>query len=303
MSEKFKILIGYDGSDFADAALTGLQRTGLPDEVEAFVATVAEMWIQMPRSYGGVETSYVDETITGEAESREIAQKAVEKLKADFPQWTVNYGTAVGSPAGILLAKADQWKPDLIVVGSQSRGTIGRFFLGSVAQSLVSNALCSVRIIRQTEENEGKANRIIVGVDGSEGANSAVDSIIRRNWIPGSEVRVVSAVSYLIRSNLNQFDLVEPSPITQTDFYQEELRNTEKNVNQAVIRFGNEGLKTSTLIKNEDPRNLLIEEAKEWKADCIFVGANGMSRIERMLVGSVSSTVAARAHCTVEVVR
>ncbi len=303
MSEKFKILIGYDGSEFAETALEGLPRAGLPVEVDAFVVSVAEMWIQMPRSYGGVETSYVNQTITGEAYSRELAVKAVEKLKADFPNWTVDYGTAVGSPTGILLAKADEWKSDLIVVGSQSRGAIGRFFLGSVAQSVVNNALCSVRIIRQCEENSGNVNRIIIGVDGSEGANAAVDSIIRRNWASDSEVRVVSAMSYLIRSTLRQFDLVEPSAIADTEFYQEEIRKNEQNVNLAVTKLENAGFAVSSVIKSEDPINLLIEEAKEWKADCIFVGAKGMSRIERMLIGSVSSTVAARAHCSVEVVR
>jgi nucleotide-binding universal stress UspA family protein len=47
---------------------------------------------------------------------------------------------------------------------------------------------------------------------------------------------------------------------------------------------------------------LLIAEAESWGADCIFVGARGMGRIGRFLLGSVSSAVAARAHCSVEVV-
>ncbi len=303
MNNKKKFLIGYDGSQQAETALTGLPRAGLPGEADVFVATVAELWIPMPRSYGGVETSYVDETVTGEAKSREIAAKAVEKLKAGFPHWTVNYGTAVGSPAGILLAKADDWKPDLIVVGSHSRGTIGRFFMGSVAQSLVNNALCSVRIVRQSEETGEKLNRIIVGVDGSEGADAAVDSIISRFRASETEVRVVSAMSYLIRSNLKQFDLVEPSRIADTEFYREEKEKSERNINRAVEKLEKAGFSTTSVIESKDPRDLLVEAAEEWKADCIFLGAKGMSRIERVLIGSVSSAVAVRAHCSVEVVR
>jgi nucleotide-binding universal stress UspA family protein len=47
----------------------------------------------------------------------------------------------------------------------------------------------------------------------------------------------------------------------------------------------------------------LCSEAEDLMADCIFVGARGMGRLERFLIGSVSLGVAARAHCSVEVVR
>jgi nucleotide-binding universal stress UspA family protein len=63
-------------------------------------------------------------------------------------------------------------------------------------------------------------------------------------------------------------------------------------------------LKVSTEILEGDPRRDLAKAAEEWSADCIFVGSVGFnSRFERFLLGSVSATVAARAHCSVEVVR
>lgn len=42
MSRKMKILIAYDGSSGADAALDDLSRAGLPPEVEVVVLSVAE---------------------------------------------------------------------------------------------------------------------------------------------------------------------------------------------------------------------------------------------------------------------
>jgi nucleotide-binding universal stress UspA family protein len=48
---------------------------------------------------------------------------------------------------------------------------------------------------------------------------------------------------------------------------------------------------------------ILVDEAEIWKADCMFVGARGLSRIDCCLPGSVSTAVASRAHCSVEVVR
>ncbi len=302
MTAKFKILIGYDGSEYADSALDDLTRAGLPSKAEVFVATISEMWIRMPLSYGGVETSFADESVTGRKQAREIAAEGAEKLKLSFPEWEIQSDGAVGSPSEILLTKADEWKPDLIVVGSQSRGSLGRFFLGSVAQSLVHNALCSVRIARQTAESAGaedKPARLIVGVDGSYGAESVVDSIIKRNWAAGCEVYLVSAMDYVIP--LKRFDL--PSTRAHSAFYYEEYRKAEKNVEQALSKFERVGFKTVSVIKDQDPIHLLIDEAKKRSADCIFVGAKGKSRIERLLIGSVSSSIAVRAHCSVEVVR
>jgi hypothetical protein len=45
MSEKMKILIAYDGSDCANAALEDLQRAGLPRVAEALIMSVAEVFL------------------------------------------------------------------------------------------------------------------------------------------------------------------------------------------------------------------------------------------------------------------
>lgn len=303
MTEKVKVLIGYDGSDYAEAAIADLHHAGLPADTEAFVATVSEMWVRMPLSYGGVETSYVDPSITGETQALETAKKGADKLRKMFPTWTVEYGAAVGSPTSVLLSKADEWQPDLIVVGSQSRGAIGRFFFGSAVQSLVQNALCSVRIVRKKDGGSSSEMRLIVGVDGSQHSKAAVEAIIKRYEKRDCHVRVISATDFVSYSSIKNFDLVEPNSVTQDAYYQQEIKRAEEAAFVAVNRLEEAGFSVSSVIRNEAPRDLILEQAKEWNADCIFVGARGLSRIERIFIGSVSSSVAARAECSVEVVR
>jgi len=48
---------------------------------------------------------------------------------------------------------------------------------------------------------------------------------------------------------------------------------------------------------------LLLSEAENWGADSIFIGARGLGGFGLCYLGSVSSAVTARAHCTVEIVR
>jgi nucleotide-binding universal stress UspA family protein len=60
----------------------------------------------------------------------------------------------------------------------------------------------------------------------------------------------------------------------------------------------------SSAVETGDPKRVLLKHAEEFGADCIFTGATGFSsRLERLVLGSVSSAVAARAQCSVEVVR
>jgi nucleotide-binding universal stress UspA family protein len=64
------------------------------------------------------------------------------------------------------------------------------------------------------------------------------------------------------------------------------------------------GLRAEAVVKFGDPKQVLVRYAEEWRADCIFVGATGLTnRVERFLLGSVAATVAARAHCSVEIAR
>ena len=50
-----KLLIAYDGSECADAALDDLTHAGLPERGEALVVSVAEVWLPPPSSYEIVE--------------------------------------------------------------------------------------------------------------------------------------------------------------------------------------------------------------------------------------------------------
>jgi nucleotide-binding universal stress UspA family protein len=60
---------------------------------------------------------------------------------------------------------------------------------------------------------------------------------------------------------------------------------------------------TAVELRKGNPKSVLVEEAESWGADCVFVGARGMRGVGHLLMGSVSAAVAARAHCSVEVVR
>lgn len=310
-----KIIIGYDGSDCAESALDDLQKAGLPPDAEIAVLSVTEVWLPPPapsanelieeihESKSPAELERVYESHSASVEdAKELADQAAARLRANFPSWSVTTEGRYGSPARELILKADEVNADLIIVGSHGRSALGRFMLGSVSQKVVTEARCSVRVARGRVEVDHTPPRIIVGADGSYSSEAAVRAVARRSWPKGTEAMVVLVDDPLVPTFLGRYI----PPVAQ---FVEESNREEHEWVKAIVGSSVEGLQkagitVSSLIKEGDPKKVLVEVASEWKADCMFLGSTGFgSRLERFLLGSVSAAVVARAHCSVEVVR
>ena len=187
MKDKMKVLMAYDGSECADAALADLKLAGLPRKTEAHVLSVYAEWILPPGSYGMIETDFTRYLGERQQEALAMARQAREQLKTAFADWEVHAEAATGSPAKLILHKADDLQPDLIVVGSQGRSALGRLFLGSVSQKVLHAAKCSVRIARDHKRDPNAPIRLIVGVDGSKGAEAAVNAVASTGFRPSSQ--------------------------------------------------------------------------------------------------------------------
>lgn len=315
MKKGMKILIAYDGSACAEAALDDLQLAGLPGEAEALVVSVTELWLPAPppSSFEVIELAQganapsdltraysQDQPAVQAAEA--LADRAASRLRANFPGWNVTTQIGVGSPRRELLRQAETWKPDLIVVGSHGHSALGRLLLGSVSQGVLNDARGSVRIARGRVEEPNTPVRLLVGVDGSDASDEAVREVASRDWPRGSEVRIIAVTDPLTPTLLGSLipplgRIVEESNEEDRQWLTALLRNSSE-------AFKNSSLKVSTEIAEGDPRRVLVEKAETSRADCIFVGSIGFNnRFERFVLGSVSASVAARAHCSVEVVR
>lgn len=315
MNDRVKILIGYDGSDCAEAALDDLVRSGLPDDVEAHVISVAEVWLPpAPPTIEEVIKQTAELKVPADLKriysrttaALKVAQESVEharnRLKTLFPKWQVCAKAESGSPAWEVIFKAGQLKPDLIVVGSHGRSALGRFVLGSVSQKVLAEAECSVRIARGRVEEPSSPVRIAIGIDGSPGSCEAVRAVAKRQWPAGSEVKIIVVTdpwSVPVIGNL-----IPPLAETIAEENQSQTEYAGKIAAEAEALLDGTTLKVTRLLREGDPKRELPRIAEEWGADCIFVGSTGFTnRVEKFVLGSVSAAVAARAHCSVEVVR
>jgi nucleotide-binding universal stress UspA family protein len=138
-----RIVVGTDGSATADRAVDaagGIARlTGgsvhivtayRPVRAAAVVAgaAAAQTW------FGEEERQVAEELVTAAADrlkERGVAAVPVARL---------------GDPADVLLATAEEFDADLLVVGNRGMTSVRRYLLGSVADRVVHHASCTVHI-------------------------------------------------------------------------------------------------------------------------------------------------------------
>lgn len=130
---------------------------------------------------------------------------------------------------------------------------------------------------------------IVVGTDGTETAERAVDraGAIARAF--GATVHVVSAYSD-----------------DRTEFVgagrQGDRAHAQQHVDRAQERLAKQGVESEAHVSNREAGRALVAVADEQRAEMIVVGNRGMSGAKRVL-GSVPNYVSHHAHCDVVIVR
>lgn len=146
-----KVLFATDGGKQCDAAVESIRRLALVDGDEIKIISVVDMALPMAIDiYGGFlpDTSEFEKTARENAEK--IVSETTEKLKtfADSGKVTISTDVLFGSPDSRIVETAEEWQANLIVVGSHGYSRWERLLLGSVSDSVVHHAPCSVLVVR-----------------------------------------------------------------------------------------------------------------------------------------------------------
>jgi nucleotide-binding universal stress UspA family protein len=303
-----KILLAYDGSSCADAALNDLQRAGLPAVAEVRILSVAEVFLPPPPDETAVGAEQIPvavqrahaRALQDVEEARSLAMQARDRVLERFPSWQVQADARADSPAWAVIKEADAWQPDLLVVGSQGRSALGRLVIGSVSHRVVTEARCSVRVARGRSVTDDIPIRLVLGIDGSAGAVAAVQAMAARTWPGGTEARLLAALEPRMSTARSSVLPAIAAWVRKDDA--DDLAWVPRMVDALAERLRAAGVTVSSVLKEGDPKRLLLEEAEQWNADTICIGARGLSGVARFVLGSVSTAVAMRAPCSVEVI-
>ena len=150
-----KIILATDGTKFGEAAAEMLGKFSLSDGDEVKIISVVDMAMPLAIDiYGG----YLPDTTELEKAAREQAAKVVEatttKIRSFFGDKSIDISSDVlfGSPDSRIVETAEEMAADLIVIGSHGYKRWERLLLGSVSDSVVHHAHCSVLVVRSQSE-------------------------------------------------------------------------------------------------------------------------------------------------------
>ena len=287
-----KILLCTDGSDqaFSAANLAADLASRLNAHVD-LVHVLDPVIASQPSAF--VPEAILSAEITlGYAQERQ--QGILNRTSHVLEQAHVSYQSyaELGHPVERILCIAEEDKADLIVMGSRGSSTWSLLLLGSVSEGVARHAACPVLIVR----GEPKGfHEIVIASDGSEGAGRAVRAGMELARDYHADVSILHVfqprVSYAGASREDLNPEVHAVRVQEAIARQVEPIARETGVSYRLCQ------------EQGHPAETLAGFAEKQKADLIVVGSRGLGGFQRLLLGSVSTSVLHHAQCSIMVAR
>jgi len=145
--------------------------------------------------------------------------------------------------------------------------------------------------------------KILFATDGSEAAAEALRLLERLALAVDDAVRVVAVITQPLPGATVGVDMATGAWEVLADLQVREQALLEQAAAEAAGQLADRGLTVSTELRHGDPAHEILQAAEAWEADLIAVGAQGLTGLERFLLGSVAHNVAKHARRPVLVAR
>jgi nucleotide-binding universal stress UspA family protein len=300
------ILFGIDGSETSDRALTEIANFSVPDSTIHIVHVVEDWLVNYPSIDG--DFSYIEsmrEAIL--SDSKEMLSEAEAKLRLQgFNVQTslLELRDLEGGIPEAIKAEGDKHDIDLTVLGTHGRGGVRRLMLGSVAEHFVRISERPILLVHSdsparqqnsrisglSQKNDHvPAQRILVAIDGSELANSALRQAIELAKEKGCEIRALYV-------NVDPF--IDLLMLSAKYFHHDQILKAAAkqtaSIRQAAIHIFNVAGVAGDMqvieLKERETRiaEIIKSAAAQWDAGLVVMGSHGLHGALRFALGSVA---------------
>jgi nucleotide-binding universal stress UspA family protein len=287
-----RVLLATDGSEDARAATAWLGQFPLPPDSTLRVVNA----VSAPGSALDMPTVR-DLQQSMRAEAQRVADAARAALAKRFAAADVS--VADGDARHVILAAAEEWHADLVVLGARGLGAVAGFLLGSVSMGVARHAHCSVMIVKGVP---APLRGALLAIDASPGAAAASAFLARLPLDSGVTVRLLGVVErphYPATTPALAAGMVRQA-IGQ--MVQERRTVLERALDNAAGAFGAVKRVERQVVVGH-PVDEIVAAAARPGVNLVVVGARGLGALQRVLLGSVSEEVLRHVDRTVLVVK
>lgn len=287
--KRLNILFADDGSQHAQAAVELLKDIPLPPNSR----------ISVVHAFSSGQVSLIPDY-----------EKTLERTKEQLSErhFRVETELKLGPAAEMILERAQEKKPDLIVLGAKGLRATAGFLLGGVAQQVVEYVCCPVLIVRAPYHG---LRHILLVTDGSGHSQRAATYLGRFPLPEILDLRVLHVLPPIRRAIM-----MEPyyggwqTVYAQFPSMEEEaaIEKREATIGQALLKrtsslLERHGLSPTSVLMRGDAATEIIEYADMHHPDLIVAGSRGLSEFKGWWMGSVSRKLVHYAKSSVLIVK
>ncbi len=148
-----RILVAVDGSGPSTRAFREALRLAADQRAVLRIAHVVDLGVALAP---WAEPAFIDyatlDSALHEAGRRILDGAVAEARAAGLEPESVSLETEVDDPAAEILAEAERWGADLIVMGTHGRHGLAHLILGSVAEGVVQRSRVPVLLLRASDD-------------------------------------------------------------------------------------------------------------------------------------------------------